>query len=162
MVPAVPNIPSLSRASKRGSIASKSDSSKTIDAENDTDGKVEDSSPADEDLTKKEPEDFMETPKPSSPQVKAVPKSWADLVRSKAPASTTTVTSASNLEGNHPNGSHAAKGATLSETLSKFTVRPSDSDGKIAFTKPRGLVNTGNMCYMNSVGFTRGICCLES
>ena len=162
VVPAVPNIPSLNRPSKRGSIASKSDSSKTIDADHETDGTVEDSAPTDDDLAKKEPEEFTETPKPSSPQVKAVPKSWADLVRSKAPASTTTVPSISNLEEIQPNGNHATKGASLSETLSKFTVRSSDSDGKIAFTKPRGLVNTGNMCYMNSVGFTRDMCFLES
>ena len=38
---------------------------------------------------------------------------------------------------------------SLAESLRSFSVDANDS--KIAFLKPRGLVNTGNMCYMNSV-----------
>ena len=32
-----------------------------------------------------------------------------------------------------------------------MTVTTEEDLSKIAFLKPRGLVNTGNMCYMNSV-----------
>jgi len=40
----------------------------------------------------------------------------------------------------------------LASALHEFsaTVR----DGKLAFIEPRGLVNTGNMCYMNSVSLS--------
>ena len=49
------------------------------------------------------------------------------------------------------NNNSVTKGVSLAEILGKFGVRSQDSDSKVAFTKPRGLVNTGNMCYMNSV-----------
>ena len=100
---------------------------------------------------KEDSDNAAETPKPSSPPAKAVPKSWADLVRSKAPAPAATPVVAPEPDGVQLNGAQPTKGISLADVLNKFTVRANDSDGKIAFTKPRGLVNTGNMCYMNSV-----------
>jgi ubiquitin carboxyl-terminal hydrolase 10 len=84
----------------------------------------------------------------AAPAPKALPKSWADLVRTKAAP---TSISPSSL----PNGVvssdriGASKAGTLAESIRAFTVNSAE---KIPFIKPRGLVNTGNMCYMNSVG----------
>ena len=77
------------------------------------------------------------------------PKSWAELV--KRQASQKAGNSAS-LTSNEPNtnGAGNPKTGSLGEVLQSFSV-PSDS--KLSFLEPRGLVNTGNMCYMNSVSY---------
>jgi ubiquitin carboxyl-terminal hydrolase 10 len=87
-----------------------------------------------------------ETPKASpSP---AAPKSWAELLRSKAAPAPVQTPAVPN--GNvSPNGPPASKSNSLGDVLASFSV---DSDKKLSFLEPRGLVNTGNVCYMNSVG----------
>jgi ubiquitin carboxyl-terminal hydrolase 10 len=57
------------------------------------------------------------------------------------------------------NGLGPAKNETLSDVLNTMDVTASHSAAKIAFLKPRGLVNTGNMCYMNSVCLL--FCCCD-
>ena len=47
-----------------------------------------------------------------------------------------------------------AKGETLSEVLNDVNA-PVEPPSKVAFLQPRGLVNTGNMCYMNSVSLIK-------
>ena len=91
------------------------------------------------------------TPQLSSPPVKAAPKSWADLVRTKAPVNTS---NANHIEQSTTSLSKELDIGTnnsLAEVLSSFSVNDRGNANKIAFLKPRGLVNTGNMCYMNSV-----------
>jgi len=92
----------------------------------------------------------VEDPSKPSPPKPAAPKSWAELLRTKnipvaaqAPAATNgvAVTAATNTPA-------AAKSNTLADVLASFSV---DADKKISFLEPRGLVNTGNLCYMNSV-----------
>lgn len=96
-----------------------------------------------------QPEASAETKSAESvtPAPKAAPKSWADLMRSKnsavAAASSATVNGAG-----PPNGAAPSRASTLAGALKQFNV---DDNDKIAFLEPRGLVNTGNMCYMNSV-----------
>ena len=81
----------------------------------------------------------------TTPSSKTVPKSWADLVRSKNSAAATI--SADNAV--QPlNGSQHSRAGSLAEVLSQHRV---ELDEKKGFLEPRGLVNTGNMCYMNSV-----------
>ncbi|RMZ85756.1 hypothetical protein DV737_g472, partial [Chaetothyriales sp. CBS 132003] len=46
--------------------------------------------------------------------------------------------------------SWANLGETLTEVLNDMNV-PNDGPRRLCFLQPRGLVNTGNMCYMNSV-----------
>lgn len=84
----------------------------------------------------------------ASPPPKAAPKSWAELLRAKnAPAPAQAPPSV-------PNGVVATSGPTppksnsLSDVLASFSV---DADKKVSFLEPRGLVNSGNICYMNSV-----------
>jgi ubiquitin carboxyl-terminal hydrolase 10 len=86
-----------------------------------------------------------EAPKPEPP-AKPVAKSWADLVRSKAapapapsPATNGIVAAA---------GPAPSKSNSLSDALASFSV---NAEKRVSFLEPRGLVNSGNLCYMNSV-----------
>lgn len=82
----------------------------------------------------------------AQPEEKAVPKSWADLVRSKAAAAAAPAAAWAN--GVPQTNGSTTKSNSLVDVLTSYTV---DSEHKRSFLKPRGLVNTGNMCYMNSV-----------
>ncbi|KAF2220372.1 hypothetical protein BDZ85DRAFT_204334 [Elsinoe ampelina] len=92
------------------------------------------------------------TPEPDSAEqkldeheVKSTPKSWADLVRSKAAANAQALM----INGNaSSNGATTSRSGTIGEVLGQFDVQ---GEHKMAFLEPRGLVNTGNMCYMNSI-----------
>ncbi|KAF2861422.1 cysteine proteinase [Piedraia hortae CBS 480.64] len=80
---------------------------------------------------------------PSVASPKAVPRTWADLVRlpvnsGKVEADSAVVT----------NGIALPHATTLSEALRQYSVA---ANPKLSFLQPRGLVNTGNMCYMNAV-----------
>jgi ubiquitin carboxyl-terminal hydrolase 10 len=86
----------------------------------------------------------VETP---SPAPKAPPKSWADLVRSK-PQRSSAVQSTNDNASSATSALASSKSNSLAEVIKAFKV---DADSHFAFLEPRGLVNTGNMCYMNSV-----------
>ncbi|KAF2747439.1 cysteine proteinase [Sporormia fimetaria CBS 119925] len=109
-------------------------------------------SPTDKEATKKddattlpqvqEPE-AVQAPKPTTPPK---PKSWADLVRTKAaPAVQTPALTNGDIGATRP---LTAKGTTRADVLSSFSVL---EGSKMAFLEPRGLVNSGNLCYMNSI-----------
>ena len=49
------------------------------------------------------------------------------------------------------NGVLPTKTESLADALSSYSVESIRDSSKISFLEPRGLVNTGNMCYMNSV-----------
>ena len=88
-----------------------------------------------------------ETPKPSPPQP-AAPKSWAELLRAKnTPAVAQPAPSPNNTLA-VSNGPVVPSNTTLAHVLASFSV---DAETKASFIEPRGLVNTGNLCYMNSV-----------
>jgi ubiquitin carboxyl-terminal hydrolase 10 len=81
-----------------------------------------------------------------APKAWITPKAWAGFFNpataaataSSDPAATTAVSSFAK-----PNSE------SLGDALRSFD--PVSNDSNIAFIEPRGLVNTGNMCYMNSV-----------
>lgn len=83
-------------------------------------------------------------------EASGAPKSWANLFKGSAqaaaaadagqPGSSTTVATGGFAKVNNE---------SLTDALFSFSA--SVQDAKIAFLEPRGLVNTGNMCYMNSV-----------
>ncbi|KAI9834477.1 MAG: hypothetical protein M1826_002631 [Phylliscum demangeonii] len=85
---------------------------------------------------------------------KPAPKSWADLVRSNAPAGKS-AGSGSAAHGAQPtNGAVNGSTASLADLLLSFQVDGDSSAARrVSFLEPRGLVNTGNMCYMNSMEF---------
>lgn len=82
----------------------------------------------------------------ASPPSKAAPKSWADLVRSKNAAAASASAALNGIVTT--NGTNASRSGSLADALKQYDV---DNDENISFLEPRGLVNTGNMCYMNSV-----------
>jgi len=91
-------------------------------------------------------EDTVETP--ADTPTKAPPSSWAALFVGKsgntsAPAPGPTIANAF-----MPNGPSMPKASDLAEALHLYNV---ENEEKIPFLEPRGLVNTGNMCYMNSI-----------
>ncbi|KAI6710571.1 hypothetical protein JHW43_006901 [Diplocarpon mali] len=88
------------------------------------------------------------SPVAPAPKAWATPKSWTGLFTTAAAASN----EASNESGLPVSTPIAAKNnaQSLADALLSFNAVSNAS--KVAFLKPRGLVNTGNMCYMNSRG----------
>lgn len=95
------------------------------------------------------------------PPVRAPPKSWADMAKptpSRAVAARSQQNGVNGAAGINATGSGAdgagkggfakSNSTSLAEALQAYRVGAGE---KIAFVEPRGLVNTGNMCYMNSV-----------
>lgn len=94
----------------------------------------------------------------------AKPLLWTNLFSKPAPtAANASVTVASNADTNGTVVADASSGAagttaglgkttanSLVEALQGYRVGGAE---KVAFLEPRGLVNTGNMCYMNSVSY---------
>ena len=153
IVPAVPNIAVPSRPSKRISISVTTDTVNDVVPSNAEQiaNAVRAAAVASEPETQRSPdsnEAALTLP------VKAAPKSWADLVRSMAPDTANGMDRASSV-GNgtdtQANGVGPQRTGSLADALSCYSVKRNSEIAKIAFLEPRGLVNTGNMCYMNSV-----------
>ncbi|KAL8996650.1 MAG: hypothetical protein Q9169_003874 [Polycauliona sp. 2 TL-2023] len=147
IIPAVPNVPLPSRPPKRASVSITSETvapAPPSNADHLTNAmRVAVHVNQDESSTASEP-----IATPTSSPAKTAPKSWADLVRPK-PSNVP-------LAGKEPNGASLpvngfrhAKASLLVDVLSDYD-RSSESS-RVTFVEPRGLVNTGNMCYMNSV-----------
>ncbi|KAG8526312.1 uncharacterized protein KY384_000305 [Bacidia gigantensis] len=135
--PAVPNIPLPARASKQPSGSVVSETTKPSELYVDNTGLTQDSTTV--------PEEAKPAP------AKVAPKSWADLVRTKAaPASSPASSAAATSNGNaHKNELFDSKTSFLVDVLKSYNVK--EGTDKISFLEPRGLVNTGNTCFMNSV-----------
>jgi ubiquitin carboxyl-terminal hydrolase 10 len=93
-----------------------------------------------------------EAPKPAAP---TAPKSWAELLRAKNAAAAPQAQAQAQppVTSNgivNTNGPVAPKSNSLADALASYSV---DAEKKVSFIEPRGLVNTGNLCYMNSVSF---------
>jgi ubiquitin carboxyl-terminal hydrolase 10 len=76
----------------------------------------------------------------------ATKRSWTAILKPAA-ATPAEAQNESNKPGVLSIGQPSAE--SLAEALKSFSVASTES--KVAFLKPRGLVNSGNMCYMNSV-----------
>lgn len=147
--PAIPVVPALPKASPR-------DASKQTQEKINEDAPVEQSQEAVQDETKAiASEDQtvgteggnIETPiPPPAPKAWSTPKLWAGLFNPNAETS-----SATSGDSGRATGQSFGKANTesVAEALRSFSAVAGDS--KVSFLKPRGLINTGNMCYMNSV-----------
>ncbi|KAI9883315.1 MAG: hypothetical protein M1823_004919 [Watsoniomyces obsoletus] len=93
-------------------------------------------------------------PAPAPAPVKAAPRSWADLVKSNVPKTTSSASTAT-AKANSTSIDAASRGPTgsVAHALQSFEGGRAGAvhGAKMAFLEPRGLVNTGNMCYMNSI-----------
>jgi ubiquitin carboxyl-terminal hydrolase 10 len=153
IVPAIPNIPLPSRPSKRASVsvASEAINGVTPSVPNHLTNAVNITARA----TGEEAEDRANANDAAEePIVKAAPKSWADLVRTMGPPAKVGVPQVAQVATDTTapiNGLAPAKAGSLADALTSYSVKESNESTKIAFLEPRGLVNTGNMCYMNSV-----------
>ncbi|KAL9614094.1 MAG: hypothetical protein Q9167_001379 [Letrouitia subvulpina] len=144
IVPVIPNISLAPRASKQTSPSVVSDTANILQPSN-ADHLANAVQAADKVNLDVTSSSAIHTPSPN----KAAPKSWADLVKAKAtPASSNAIVPADSSMS-ESNGLHLTKPGSLAAALRSFSANSKDT--KIAFVEPRGLVNTGNMCYMNSV-----------
>ncbi|KAF9188304.1 hypothetical protein BGZ50_001419 [Haplosporangium sp. Z 11] len=90
---------------------------------------------------------------PAAPSASSKPASWAELLRSKnqpSPSTPSTANSTPNLksvEGNKASNVNGVKFDGIADVLYKF--KPTYTSPLI---QPRGLVNNGNMCFMNAIG----------
>ena len=93
----------------------------------------------------------VEDAKPAPAPAPAKPTSWAALLHKPASALSRAAATPQATSPTEQAKSSLPKSNTekLSDALTSFSAKAKDS--KIAFLEPRGLVNTGNMCYMNSV-----------
>jgi len=135
VIPAMPSSPVAARKAHRDSTAS-------VRSKADTESVV-----LSEEVAKPEPSAEASPPAPVAPPA---PKSWADLIRKQSASNGTS--SGSTLSAPVINGLSVPRSESLGEVLGEINI--AEAPLKIAFLKPRGLVNTGNMCYMNSVSLT--------
>ncbi|RAH78473.1 cysteine proteinase [Aspergillus japonicus CBS 114.51] len=140
VVPVVPVVPApeTPRQASKDEATRSSETPKTTSTSG-TGEVTEEQEPADE---------KAQEPAKQTQPAPAAPKSWADLVKSKslAKAAGTSGSSAAAT-----NGVVKPKSEMLADVLMSLGEDVSQYSDKIGFLEPRGLVNTGNMCYMNSV-----------
>ncbi|KAL8861040.1 MAG: hypothetical protein Q9178_002553 [Gyalolechia marmorata] len=147
IIPAIPNVPLPSRPTKRASVSVTSETvapALPSNADHLTNSvRTAIHANQDEASSVSEP-----TVTPIASPVKTAPKSWADLVRAKP----SNVPSGVRVSDGSPlpvNGFQHPKASSLVDVLR--TYDSSSENSRVTFVEPRGLVNTGNMCYMNSV-----------
>ncbi|KAI9729223.1 MAG: hypothetical protein M1834_007015 [Cirrosporium novae-zelandiae] len=134
-VPKVPKSPVTPKHSHHDSISAHSTSSRVVAQESSNDDSV---------ITPVTDTTSATSEQTATP-ARAPPKSWADLVRTNAPKKAPSNTASK------PTNIGTSKSETLNDVLNNLGGDGLLDESRIAFLEPRGLVNTGNMCYMNSV-----------
>ena len=87
----------------------------------------------------------------TSPLIQTAPKSWADLVRTMGQNTTAKVAQVPSDAAAQTTAFPPSRAGSLADALGSYSVKDSNNNAKMAFLEPRGLINIGNMCYMNSV-----------
>lgn len=152
--PAIPVVPVLPKHGPKSETASQDKPNEDAAKPNDQDTVAADSNEVNSDGTNDAP----------TPAVKAPPTSWANLFAkpsARAPANGSGVDGANGVNGDSADATNNFPGSafsksnvnSLAEAIQSYVV---ENNGKLDFLEPRGLINTGNMCYMNSVSFSFG------
>ncbi|KAI1389452.1 cysteine proteinase [Hypoxylon trugodes] len=163
-VPAVPILPVLPKASPKEASAP-SVEAKPVEAKQ-PEQQVTIEKPAETAGRSQDISEAEAKSEPAAAPAKAGPKLWTGLFSRPTPATpsaattaagssgtgataTTTSDGTASTNGNVGVGTFAKSNASsLAEALRVYRVNGGE---KIAFLEPRGLINPGNMCYMNSV-----------
>ncbi|KAL9126886.1 MAG: hypothetical protein Q9217_004144 [Psora testacea] len=148
IVPIIPNLPMPSRAPRKPTPSVTSDATKSAPLSNANNiGKAAE---APHHANAEEETDAVATSKQAGPlPVKAPLKSWAELLKAKSAPTPPAAAPLTKESMTQTNGLLPGRTGSLFEALSSYSVK--GNGGRIAFIEPRGLVNTGNMCYMNSI-----------
>jgi ubiquitin carboxyl-terminal hydrolase 10 len=96
------------------------------------------------------PKDEAQETKDEAQPIKAAPLTWSGLFKATAAQANSQSAIIDQVNNSGP-PSLASGGKAKNETIADVLRAFSASAGKLTFLKPRGLINTGNMCYMNSV-----------
>jgi len=168
-IPVIPAVPALPKASPKTAKAPATATEKTT-GETKPAAPVE-SKPAVEETSVKEvngttqestdasKKDPAPTPAPPKLPAWSKPRSWATHLKGPAASSGAATAASAQAQANGDGNSDAsslAPGATfvkanansIAEAIQSYRVGGAQ---KLAFLEPRGLINTGNMCYMNSI-----------
>lgn len=102
----------------------------------------------------------------AAPAPRAPPTSWANLFAKTPVAAVVNINGENDVAGGADGASNAdgsqgvitspPKAATNSAADAIRTFKVGGADKQNFFLEPRGLINTGNMCYMNSVSSMAG------
>ena len=143
VVPAIPNLP------RRTATAVASAPSTSNNQQASAEGRQQASEADTQQQTVSHPESLQTSDASTTSQKREPPKSWAELLRSKNSVNpTVALTSPVVSNGGTIDNANPQPSSSLPDTLRTYDVGDAE---KISFLEPRGLVNTGNMCYMNSV-----------
>lgn len=160
-VPALPIVPVLPKPGSKDSKTTGATADRTTDVESTTAASAASDVPIEE-----QPATAPTANAPPAAPAWSRPKQWAGLFGQSATSGTSATASQANSVQGAPNGDGHGNAATagadapvagaftrsnatsLAEALRSYRVNGGE---KTAFLEPRGLINTGNMCYMNSV-----------
>ena len=160
IVPAVPNLPLALRPSKRASLSAASDLVNGAPSNADHLANAVEIAAK---VNAQESEDSVKSVETvTSPLVQAAPKSWADLVRTMGQNTAAKVAQIPSDPAAQTNTFPPSRAGSLADALGSYSVKDSNKKAKMAFLEPRGLINIGNMCYMNSVSSAVSVGCFTS
>ncbi|KAF4627752.1 hypothetical protein G7Y89_g10403 [Cudoniella acicularis] len=143
-IPAVPVVPALPKSSPKSTKQTSEKPTQEAQPEVPAAESLQDSS---KDTVVDEKAPAEEAPAaPQPPKAWTTPKLWTGLFNPNA-ATNPPATSEPGQTSTPSFGKTNAE--SLAEALRSFNAVSTDS--RVTFLKPRGLINTGNMCYMNSV-----------
>lgn len=166
-VPALPVVPALPKATvksnKPASLATepsnKADAKANVPPEASAVAAAPSTEATANDSEAKEAGTQQPVPAPAPAPVKQKPTSWAALLQARNTAvsspqgaaqadSNGTAAGGADASPNGPSNFARPTKSSLGEALQAYRVGKPE---KISFLEPRGLINNGNMCYMNSV-----------